>query len=144
MALNLQLDQVQIGPGLRYHKHLGLMRLNESQCVIRGRLSSAISGTKQGRQLTQAQAGGHKAGANALSQTRCSLPGFCYCPAKYRERSTGHSSWEPEEARKRWRRTEESSDDLWVGEEESRLLGYPEWTPNTARRVQILPCYFHF
>lgn len=75
------------------------MHLNESQRVNMGRTSSAVLGAKQGRQLTQAQAGGHEMGANALSHTSCSLPGFCYCPARCWEGATGDSSQELEEAR---------------------------------------------
>jgi len=78
----------------------GFMHLNEGQCINTGRTSSAISGTKQGRQLTQAQPGGHEMRANVLSQTSFSLPGFSYCSARYWEGTTGDSSWEPEEARR--------------------------------------------
>lgn len=67
MALILQLDQAQVSPGLHSYKHFVLMHLNECQCVNTGKTNNAVLGAKQGRQLTQAQPGGHRMGANSLS-----------------------------------------------------------------------------
>lgn len=100
MALALQLDQVQVSPGLCSYTHF--VHVNESQCVNTGKTSSAVLGAKQGQWLTQAQPGGHLMGANVLNKTSCTLPDFHYCPARYREGGTADSSQEPEEVRQVW------------------------------------------